>query len=214
METGIATEISAIKTSTTWCILSWLTKVPAWIWLVLIGSGTALLWIKQHDALIKAEAIAQIEGAKADSLRTMLASRDSIMAKQDSLIAIQTEAIKSQQVRLAQASVDAQNQTGSAVATLRSQLSEAMKPLLDSVTKGYEKQLEIKNQQIDAERKINSLLLIQISQRDSTLAAVRRLNESLSAQLSLANKRVSKSLKDKAVDALPWVFAGYLVGRS
>ena len=204
--------ILAIKTSTTWCILSWLTKVPsgAWVWILLVGSG--LLWLHQHDTLVKAETLAEVEGAKSDSLKSLLTTRNLIMAKQDSLIATQTEAIKNQQIKLAQVAIDAQNQTNTAVATLRSQLSDAMKPLLDSITRGYERQLEIKNQQLESERRISALLRIQVAQRDSTIDAIKQLNASISAQLTLANKRTNKGLLAQAQSALPWIAAGYLVG--
>lgn len=172
------------------------------------------VWLRQHDDAVRMRTLAEEQSKQADSLAVLLDARNKIMLRQDSLIKAQTAAIREQEIRLVQAGIAAQNQTNTAVNTLRSQLSESLKPLLDSVTRGYEKQLAIKDQQIESERKINLLLQTQVSQRDSTLEAIRRLNDALSAQLAVINKQTHKGIIAQAKAVLPWIAAGYIAAKA
>lgn len=169
-------------------------------------------WLHEHDKRVKADVRAEATAAQSDSLARVLATRDKEMARQDSVTVVIREQLKEQQIRLATTAVAAQEQTSSAVANLRRQLSADMKPMLDSIIRGYEKQLAIKDEQLAAQRKLTDLAEAQVASRDSTLAAIRRLNQSISAELDLANKRGNKSLQQKVAGGLPWLAVGIVLG--
>lgn len=174
--------------------------------------GASQLWLHEHDKRVKAEVQAALSAQLTDSLKAILKDQDQLMARQDSLIQEQRVVLVNQQQKLAAASIEAAHNTNVAVSNLRGKLSDEMKPLLDSITRGYERQLAIKDEELLAQKKLTALAEAQVTSRDSVLAAIRRVNESIQAELTLANKRANKSLFAKTKDALPLLALAFLAG--
>lgn len=170
------------------------------------------IWLRQHDAAVRADVKAEILSGAVDSLKDELSSRDSLLILRDSIVMKQKSVIEQQQEDLARQELQTNQATMAAVARVRGQLTEELKPLFDSVTTGYERQIAIKNEQLLAEHKLTLLYYAQLETRDSVISSLRRLNESITAKLEIAERQTHKSLTKQIVDALPIVAAGVIIG--
>ena len=192
--------------------LSWLSKIPSWAWFLTAVAAGGVLWLRQHDATIRAETLAEESAKRADSL-AIIVKRDSFeLADRDKISAEQTALILQQQKEILAAGIKAQAVTNAAAQALREQLSVELIPLFDSVEAGYKKQIALKDEQIAAQLRITDLANQRIADRDSVIVGLRRLQASLEAEVVVANKRAKRSLLARAGEVAPWVIGAYVLG--
>lgn len=203
----------AIRRSTTWCTLNWFSKVPIWVWAVIGIAIGAVLWLRQHDNAVRAEERAKVAAQASDSLKQEVEKRDSALAKQDREIEVQRTALVKTQQSLATKEASAKRETSAAVATLRSQLNDEMKALLDSVINGYNRQLAVKDSMIQVEQRMRQLADSQAAARAKQIESLRRLNESIEAALAIERKRGNRTLVQKVIQIAPWAAIAYGAGR-
>lgn len=179
--------------------------------MVVLGLG--FFWLREHDRAVRAEAESKVLREQNDSLRVIVKA-DSLRLLDSDLRALEQQAtIRAQQAQLDQALAAARNTTAIATAALRDRLSEDLRPLLDSITQGFERQLAIKDSVIATHLKSIELEQGRVASRDTTIAALRTLNASIEKEVEALRRQKSPSLLKRAGDALPFIVAAYFLGR-
>lgn len=185
------------------------TKYGVW---TLIGIG-AWLWLRQHDARVRAEALLQVRTDSIEVVRKDLETATSIVRELTDSLNEKDRRLKNAETarRVADAKLAAQGTD--IAARLASTLDASQRAKLDSVVQTYEARISIYDSQL---RNTAALLAearaINIKQ-DSIIDEQRRLNDKLFGDWQKAEKRANPGLIEKIIDIAPWAVGAYLIGR-
>lgn len=198
--------------SETMAISSWFSKIPGWVFIMLAAGGAGYLWLRQHDRAVRAEGRAEELGRQADSLRVVVREDSIRSARRDEVIDSQHTVIEEQKREIIAQEVAVIQLTSATVAGLRNRLPADLQTVLDSVVKGYEQQLALKDEQIALEARKVALERERVASRDSTIDALRRLNASIEAEVVTLRRETKRSVWDRIGEIAPWAAAAYALG--
>lgn len=133
------------------------------------------------------------------------------MKQKDVVIAKQQADLVAKNAELDRQHTVAAKATSAAVAQLRSQLTGEQRALLDSIEAGYQRQLAIKDQQIQAAAAMYRLEQGRVASRDSVIDKMQTVQDSLFKQVQKLTKATKKSTLDQVITYGGWIVAGIAV---
>lgn len=173
--------------------------------------GVGFLWLREHDARVRAEGRAEALAKQVDSLETVASNALRDVAALDRTVGAQKIVLAAQQKQIEEVGVKARRQTQAAVSSLREELDDRQRTLLDTITAGYEKQLDAKDRMYAAQAQLTALANAQVASRDTALAKIQQASRVVYDAWQAEKKRASPSLMSKVVRALPVIAATALV---
>lgn len=185
--------------------MGFLSRVPVWAWIVAGGAGAGFIWLREHDARVRAEGRAETLAKQVDSLATEAAVAKLIVVQKDSAVAIQKTVIAAQQKQIEEVAAVAKRQTQIAVNSLRETLDSAQRIALDQITEGYDNQLRFKDSLLAAQARLTRLAEEQVAVRDSAYRKLEQASNVVYDAWQVEKKRASPSLASKIVRAIPVV---------
>ena len=163
------------------------------------------MWLKEHDARMRAEGRAETLASQVDSLQDVAQTALGAVQKLDSVAAQQQTKIAEQQERLRQTAALARKQTEAATSSLRESLDSSQKVMLDIVVNGYEEQLRAKDSLYAAQVRLTTLAKAQIVSRDSAYKALQQASNVVFDAWQVEKKRANPSFIAKAIRLVPVV---------
>lgn len=182
--------------------------IPKWgipVGGVVLAGLVGFTWLREHDARVRAEGRAETLSLQVDSLRTVAKDAIEQVAAQDSTVAVQKSVIQLQQKQLDEVLIVARKQTQAAVASLRDELDDRQKAMLDTITAGFERQLAAKDSMYAAQVRLTALANAQVASRDTALAKIQQASSVVYDAWQAEKKRASPGLITKAIRAIPVV---------
>lgn len=129
------------------------------------------------------------------------------MKQKDVVIAKQQAELVAKNDELARQHTAAAKATAASVAKLRAQLTVEQQAQLDSIEAGYNRQLAIKDQQIEAAGAMYRLEQGRVASRDSVIDKMQTVQDSLFKQVTKLTKATKQSTLDKVVQYSGWAVA-------
>ncbi len=188
-------------------MVAW-TAVIKKYWFIGALALAAVLWLREHDAQLRYQTLAEV---RLDSVKTINAQLDRsyyTMMQKDSVIAVQRRQLENSRIALRQRENTAAAETREKVKELRAQLSGAQQEELDSLVAGFEAQLTLVHQQLQATVELQLIAERQVTARDSMITELRVANARITQMLENEVNSNKKSLVDGAIKTLPWLVAG------
>lgn len=170
--------------------------VKSWWWLPALLLG-GWLWMHQHDAAVRASALAQERWAQLQVEIAEGAKRDTAMQALDSAVRGQRQAIEAANARTQTQLAQVRVTTAATVTALRASLDTAQQQALDSVVAGFTQQLALKDQQMAGLAEIIAKQDTVLAAKDSVLASFRRINADVALQLGKLTAAQRPSTLDK-----------------
>lgn len=182
-------------------------NVPLVVWLVGGGALAAGLWLYEHDKRVRAEGRAEAQAEVIDSLRGVADSALAEVAHKDSTVVVQRVMLEAQQQQIAEVAAVARRQTQVAVASLRDELDDRQKEMLDTITSGFERQLAAKDSMFAAQVRLTTLAESQVDSRDIAIAKIQQASSVVYDAWEVEKKRARPGLITKVLRAVPVVAA-------
>lgn len=186
------------------------TKLAVGLALVVVG----WLWLREHDARVRYQALAQVSR---DSVLVVKARLDSVLttrAHQDSALAWARSRVDSANREANRVATEALKRTVTAVDKLKVTLDSAQKQQLDSVVAGYDTQITALRSQLSEGAKLLALTQERLDSAKSDVQQLREFNNELVKKLDKLTDASRPSLSQRVGRLLPWaVVAGLIVTR-
>lgn len=177
-------------------------------WWVPIGLLVGWFLLRQHDAVVRYRAVAEV---RLDSLRAVTSVLDSLKesaARKDSLVAAQRRRIEDEQEIRQKQIDDVKKTTARAVDELRVTLTQEQRQQLDSVVAGYENQAKLYQDQIKASAKLIMSLDTVIARKDSLLGGYQQANSELLKKYAEMVDKTKPTVGQSLSKWIPWIVAG------
>lgn len=186
------------------------TKLAVGLALVVVG----WLWLREHDARVRYQALAQVSR---DSVLVVKARLDSVLttrAHQDSALAWARSRVDSANREANRIATEALKRTVTAVDKLKVTLDSTQKQQLDSVVAGYDTQITALRSQLSEGAKLLALTQERLDSAKSDVQQLREFNNELVKKLDKLTDASRPSLSQRVGRLLPWaVVAGLIVTR-
>lgn len=177
--------------------------LPSVVWIVAGGVAAGGFWLHAHDAAIRAEAKSEVFTKRIDSLQATNDSLKVVVEKRDSARARETATIEANNVKLAAAAAAAKARTKVAVDSLRNELDDRQKALLDNITQGYQTQLEKKDSMLAAQTRLTTIAKAEASDQRALREKQEEINKTMFDAWQLEKKRASPGAFHKVVEYAP-----------
>lgn len=185
------------------------TQYGAW---ALLGVG-AWLWLRQHDARVRAEALLQIRTDSIEVVRADLKSATSIIRQLTDSLNEKDKRLKNAETARRVADAKLATQGADIAARLASTLDVSQRAKLDSVVQTYEARVSAYDSQLRNTATLLAEARALNAKQDSIIDEQRRLNDKLFGDWQKAEKRANPGLIEKIIAIAPWALGAYAVGR-
>jgi hypothetical protein len=133
-------------------------RIPIAIWagglVVSSALGAGVVWIKEHDARIRAEERVSIITQRADSLGIVVDSFHSAIAIADSMHHAEKKAAEVKVARLSAAAEFVKRNNDAAIIELKKELTNSQQEALDSIVSGFNRQLALRDTMMAAQARL------------------------------------------------------------
>lgn len=162
-------------------------------WWVLAIGAMAFAWLREHDAAVKARAVAETQLAQFQLMAETLKRFDKQLAQRDSQIVVLNQQLLASNAKIEVEKKAVKVQVASQVTALREQLTAEQQVKLDSITQNYDNLLHLADQQM-----ANFIQLLQndstmLASRDTLLGQYRKQNTDQLAQIVRLTKQVGSN---------------------
>lgn len=177
-------------------------------WWVPLGILVGWFLLRQHDAVVRYRAVAEV---RLDALKAVTSVLDSLKesaSKKDSLVAAQRRRIEDEQAERQKQIDDGKKTTARVVDALRLTLTTIQQRQLDSVVAGYDSQVKLYQDQIKASAKLIASLDTVIARKDSLLGGYQQANTELLKKYAEMVDKTKPTVGQSLSKWVPWIVAG------